>query len=88
MPVPNLDRLGQTALFEFSERHQNGSNYKLLFDSVDRNTIPDTGNLARYADCLFARRELEKAGYQPEALVRKLLGENYYSALSPKARWR
>lgn len=86
--APNLDHLSNLQLEQFADRHQSGRNYKDLFDTMSRFTVPDTASLSRCASYLLGNRMCIERDDIPQALVFKGLFLLEYAKLSPAAQWR
>lgn len=88
MPVPNLDSMNTMSLLLFSERHENGRGYSLLFPSITKNVLNDTHYLSCYANCIAALRTCAEMHDAPQATVYKALADDFYGRLSPAARFK
>jgi hypothetical protein len=88
MPVPNLDVMGIEGLSQFSERHEYGKGFKLLFPPTHAMAGADTAHLSRFATAKCGEKFCKAQGDIPHAMVFKQLAEGFYAKLSPAARWR
>lgn len=88
MAVPNLDNMSMERLSDFSDRHHHGRNFGELFPGGNMSAVHDTWTLSLIAHFLMGERLCRSQHDIPQAVFYKSMVEEYYSRLSPRAKWR
>lgn len=87
MPVPNIDALTDSELYDFVVKHKGGMNYKTLFGSIFPGVLGITNDLSHYATCVLGERVCRKRGDIPQSLVYQNMKKDILNSLPARAKW-